>query len=131
MVLFLIMPSAAFAQSGGGHDPICCNMMAVGENEAAVSDLLPVISISDQTLNALGLTRIQFLNQLAASLFVNSDSTASLQIPVATENTDSYNLTAEDFYAIPLESVDALMVDSSQYVILTDGVTYVVIFFVS
>ena len=129
----------AFAQGGGPPPPPpCCKGEdpPPGENSltttATTTDAITVISISDATLQASGLTRSQFLDLLAAILLDPSAGPVSLAIPVVgqvtlADGSVSYQVT---YFTIEKSKVAEEVLNSLNAVYLTDGKTVIGINFI-
>lgn len=91
---------------------------------------IPQVSISDSTLSALGMTRSVFLDSLAAAMFPDANQTISLAIPVVSLTSDSGSSTATMvYYQIEKSLVAPAVIDALDFLLITNGQTYVVVVF--
>jgi hypothetical protein len=94
---------------------------------------MPQISISDSTLQAMGITRSQFLERLATGLFPDTDQTVDLVIPVysqASASTVSADGTRVSYFQIAKRLVAPEIIDTMDLLYITDGRIYMEVIFI-
>jgi len=141
LVAVVFLPCYAFAQGGDVPPPTCCNQDpppppeggdSIG-TKAIAKSTMPQISISDATLQAMGITRSQFLERLATGLFPDTDQTVDLVIPVygrASASTVLADGTRVSYFQIAKSLVAPEIIDTMDLLYITDGRIYMEVIFV-
>jgi len=114
--------------------PPCCNRDSLSAPDTTSQDAaytLPQVAISDAALSAVGMSRSQFLDSLAAALFSGAESTYSLLIPIYTEAAAGGGETSVplSLVAVDRSLVTDEIIDLLEFVLISDGeITVVVVF---
>lgn len=138
-LVLIMVPCLAFGQIDPSKPPPCCdqdnpqppppggNSLMLG---MAMQDAMPVITISDTDLAAMGLTRNQFLGSLAILLFPDAGQNVDVVIPVLNPDPDPSAPASVVYYQSALGQVQPEMIDALNWLYLTDGNTSVAVIFV-
>ena len=133
---------AVYAQSGGIQPPPCCKkedppppFLPAGNVIAPTTvetDSMPVVTISDSTLRAQGMTRSQFLDQLAETFLARSAGSVSLIIPIIIQSTDADGTVTYQavFFNFEKGEVAEAIIEGLNVFYLTDGTTMIAINFI-
>jgi len=136
-----LLPCYVLAQGNDPPPPTCCNQNAPpppggGDSigpKAIAKDTMPQVSISDATLQAMGVTRSQFLERLSAGLFPDADQAVDLVIPVysqANASTVTADGTRVLYYQIAKRLVAPEIIDAMDFLYVTDGKIYMEVIFI-
>lgn len=129
----------SYAQGGGSTPPPCCTKEdpppSGGDSvplTIPATDSMPVLTVSDAALKDMGLTRAQFLNQIADAVFPDSSSGILLVFPVWTpvqnaNGTIGYEIS---YYALQKSEATAEFLNAATTLYMTDGTTVIGIDFV-
>jgi hypothetical protein len=101
--------------------------------KAITNDTVPQTTISDATLQAMGISRSQFLDRLATALFPDADQDVNLLIPVysqANAATVSADGTRVSYFQIAKRQVAPEIIDTVNLLYITDGKIYMEVIFV-
>ncbi len=137
-VIFLL-PSHVSAQGDPVKPPTCCNIDSPPPpsgsstaTAASTTDSPTQVTMFDATLTALGITRGQFLDGLADSLFLDPARTVYVVIPVITVTSSANGgvLTQVVYYSFELSQVAPEIFDSINVLYLTDGQSFVEVIFI-
>jgi hypothetical protein len=137
----VMLPCLAYGQTDPVHPPPCCNENdppppPPGGNSLILggggADAMAQISLSDAMLESMGLSRSQFLELLAGTLFPDAGQAVNLIIPVVDPGTD-LPVSAQDpsviNYQYEIGQVPEGMMNGVTWLYITDGHTYVLIVF--
>ena len=93
---------------------------------------MPVVTISDSTLRAQGMTRSQFLDRLAETFLDESAGPASLIIPIISQSTDANGTVTYQvlFFTFEKSQVPEEIINQLNVSYLTDGKTVIAINFI-
>ena len=151
-VAAVIFPAVALAQGGGEPPPPCCNLVVpppappgATVSTDPVTGVLQV-SISDATLQSLGMTRSEFLDRLGAGLFPDQQLNVLIPVILQTATMDplvdgstSLALVSDPdavptapvlYFQIPRSGLDAAALDLLNLLYLTDGTTSLRVVFI-
>lgn len=141
LVAVSLFPCYVFAQ-GDGRPPTCCNEDppppppppggdAVAPGTGTL-DMMPQTSISDASLRAMGITRSQFLDRLAAALFTDPSLTVDLVIPIIsqTSSPDGSTIVQVSYYQIHKNLVAPAIIYTLDLLFITDGQIYMEVIFI-
>ena len=114
--------------------PPCCNLEGAPPPDTPLEGEMTALSqytVSDAALSAAGITRSQFLDALAATLFSGTDQGYSLLIPMYTQLTSSDGGTFPQLSLVQIERslVASEIIDTLNFILISDGKTPVVIIF--
>jgi hypothetical protein len=135
----VMIPCLAYGQTDPAGPLPCCNLNDPPPSPGGDSVILggsmvatAQISISDATLETMGLSRLQFLKLLAGTLFPDAGQAVSLIIPVVNANTQ-LPVSAQDpsviNYQFEIGQVSARLINALTWLYITDGQTTVVVIF--
>ena len=144
LVAIVLLPCYALAQGNDPPPPTCCNQdppqpppgpsgNSVIAPKAVANDAMPQISISDTTLQAMAITRSQFLDRLATGLFPDADQDVDLVIPVYSQPsaaTVSADGTRVSYFEIAKHQVAPEVINAVDLLYITDGKIYMEVIFV-
>lgn len=138
LMAIALLPCHAFSQGDINQPPTCCKNNDAppppGSDTVAAgmaTDAIPQVALSDATLSAMGITRSQFLDRLAATLFPDPAQTISLVIPVITLSfADGGIPTQVTYYQFDKSQVPAEFIDATDLLYITDGQIYVEVIFI-
>jgi hypothetical protein len=139
LVLFALLPCQVFAQEEDPPKPPgCCPSPPPPPGEGGdgltggSGTAGPFFYMTDASLAGLGMTRSQYLNELAGALFADPEAKPGVVIPITTQRTlaDGTVTTQTGYYQFELSKVAPEVIDSFDLMYLNDGKTYVGISFI-
>ena len=130
LLIVSIIPGVASAQEG--NPPVCCDQEPPpppppeggdGMASGSMALTMPLTTISDATLAEFGMTRTQFLSQLAAALFPDPAQTIYLLIPVYSQTVaaDGTIAVSVSLLQVELGAVSPEIINATDTVFLTNG----------
>lgn len=137
LALSVFFPCLMHAQTEG-KPPTCCSEDSAAASSTTVVSApesisvspIPQITISDETLASLGITRSGFLESLASGLFPDRAVYLTLPIPVEIYGASGENGGTVIYFQAPVDEVAPEVIDALDSVYVTDGEVFIQVFFV-